>query len=89
LLAGFLAVETDRKRDLIAGPTLIAWASEHGSGHQEQRCVIVERRAGIAAQFGHGFAKCREDIAGDLEAQNMTLDSLFSGVAGATSAGMP
>jgi hypothetical protein len=59
---------TNRQRNLVAGSPVVGGSAEHVPRHQQQRRVVIERSARIAAQLGLGFAKARQHLRRDFEA---------------------
>jgi hypothetical protein len=67
-LRGPLASFANRQRDLVTGSSVVGGSAENVPCHQQQRRVVIERSARIAAQLGLRFAKTCQHLTGNFKA---------------------
>jgi hypothetical protein len=72
------AALANRERDLVARAARVLGAFEGLTAEEQDGCVVIERLARVAADFRHRFAKGREDVARELEAEHVALMELSS-----------
>jgi hypothetical protein len=64
----------DQKRDLVTRPTLVGRTAENLSRHGEQRGVVVETCARVAAHLGQRFAEVGIRFGGDFESKDVPFE---------------
>jgi len=71
LLPTIAAVSADGHRNLVAGTARVGWAAEDMTRDEEERFVVVDVCARVAADLGYRFAEHREGFGGNLEVKNV------------------
>lgn len=82
LLPSSPAVFADAELDLVAGATFVELAAEQVTCHQQQRTVVIERAARVAAKLGHRVAERGQNFARHLEAQHVRRKRSSAGSVG-------
>jgi len=79
----------NRKRQLVARPTLFGWTSENLTRQQQEGRVIVERRAGISTQLRHCLTKRRIGVSRNVESEHMPPQRRITRIIGRIAWPMP
>jgi hypothetical protein len=71
ILPATAALSADGHRNLVAGTARVGWAAEDMTRDEEERFIVVDVCARVAADFGDRFAEGREGFGANLEAKNV------------------
>jgi hypothetical protein len=83
------AALANRERDLVARTARVLGAPEGLTAEQQDGCVVIERLAGVAADFRHRLAKNGEDLAREVETDHVAPKAGVRNVVGEASRTMP
>jgi len=82
LLRCSAAALANRERDWVARAAWVVGTLKNLTAEEQDGCVVIERRARVAADFRHRFAKCGEHLVGCLSLRFLSNTQIF-GLAGA------
>jgi len=85
LLCGPAAALANRERDLVARTAWVLGTLENLAAEEQGGCVLIERLARVATNFRHRVAKHSENLAREVEAEDVALEARVRNVVGEAS----